>query len=327
MFTPLIAAPMLFFGQKPAPPTLLVEGKKISVTIGDKTESFIIDEDPMNEKPVPHVAYRRNDAWAVWDDRGLTIRKGTKAFSTRLGEIAVSPRAFVREDILKNLDLFKSGQRKKESDALSGSIRFGTKCFFVPRWTGKDGESWLEALIMVDLADEAPKPNFVGRFRGLTSAYRPIDEKLFFMKDRIAAITNEKETWGLSTFDSTTSKFEFSPLGSNLLSYYRGGFFLEQTSYGTQIVGQIDLNSGLRKNLFETRSKMISIKDGSPYAVVREKGNTVVKNLRTGGQITHAANAYVTSLDNYVLVWTRDRRTTAWLYDPSNWTQLATAAN
>jgi hypothetical protein len=325
MFTSLILFPALLTTQKA--PSLVVDDKNIKVMLGDRTESFMIDEDPMNEKPVPHVAYRRDDAWAVWDDRGLTVRRGKKVSSTKLGEIAVSPRAFSRDDIVRNLDLFQKGKRKKEADSLSGSLKFGTKCFFMPRWTSKEGDSWLEALVMVDLADEVPKPVFVGRFKGLTTSYRPIDEKLFFVKDKVAAITNEGETWGLSTFDQGATKFDFSPLGSNLMSYYRGGFFLEQTSYGTQIVGQIDLNSGLRKNLFETRSKMIAIKDGSPFAVVRERGNTIVKNLRTGGQITHSANTYVTSLDNYVLVWTRDRRTTAWLYDPAQWTQVATAAN
>jgi hypothetical protein len=324
MFTAALAIPMMIQTLKPSLPSLVVEAKKINVILDDKTESFQIEDDPMNDKPVPYVAYRRDDAWAVWDERGLTVRKGKKAISTKLGDIAVSPRAFERDEILKTLEHFQKGTRKKESDALSGSLRFGTKCYFLPRWTARDGATWMEALVLVDLADETPKPQF---FKGVTSAYRPIDDKLFLVQERIAAVTSEGDTWGLSTIETAKSKIEFSPLGANLVSYYRGGYFLENTSYGTNIVGQIDLNSGLRKNLFETRSKMISIRDGSPYAVVREKGVTVVKNLKTGGQITHGANAYVAMFDKYVLVWTRDRKTTAWLYDPARWTQVATAAN
>jgi hypothetical protein len=121
--------------------------------------------------------------------------------------------------------------------------------------------------------------------------------------------------------------FEFSPLGTNLISYFRGGYFLESTTYNTYIVGQIDLGSGLRKNLFETRSKLVDLKDGSSVAVIRQKGSTIVKNLKTGGQITTDGNAYVAPVDKYVLVWTKEKRTSAYLYEPVRWTAVATATN
>lgn len=313
--------------QNPQVPSLQVVGNKINVTIGGKVESINSDEDPMKESSPDHIAFRRDNRWAVWDYRGLTIRDGEKVSSSKLGEIAVSPRVFQHDQIVKNLDLFKAKKKSKDSDSLSGATRIGTKCYFVPRWTAKDGSTWLEALVMVDLADTTPKPKLLGTFKGFSSSYKPIDDKLFMVKDQLAIVAKQGETWGLSTFDDSLTTFEFNPLGSNLVSYFRGGYFLESTSYGTYIVGQIDLGSGIRKNLFETRSKTVELADGSALAILRSKDNTIVKNLKTGGQVTHSANAYVSSVNNYVLIWTKNNRTSAWLYEPIRWTAIATAAN
>ncbi len=313
--------------QAPQLPSLQVVGNKINVTIGGKVESVNSDEDPAKESSVDHIAFRRDSRWAVWDYRGLTVRDGEKVMTTKLGDIAVSPRAFQRDQIVKNLELFKGKKRTKDSDSLSGATRVGTKCYFVPRWTGKDGLTWLEALVMVDLSEANPKPKFLGTFKGFSSSYKPIDDKLFIVKDQLSIVSKQGETWGLSSFDETQSTFEFNPLGSNLVSYFRGGYFLESTSYGTYIVGQIDLGTGNRKNLFETRSKSVELTDGSSLAVLRGKDNTIIKNLKTGGQVTHSANAYVSSVNNYVLIWTKSSRTTAWLYEPIRWTAVATAAN
>jgi hypothetical protein len=313
--------------QTPQVPSLQVVGNKINVTIGGKIETVNSDEDPMRESAPDHIAFRRDNRYAVWDNRGLTVRDGTKVSSTKLGDIAVSPRAFPHDQIVKNLELFKSKKRSKDSDSLSGSTRLGTKCYFVPRWTDKEGQTWLEALVMVDLAESNPKPKFLGSFKGFSSSYKPIDDKLFVVKDQLSIVSKQAETWGVSTYDDNQSTFEFNPLGSNLVSYFRGGYFLESTSYGTYIVGQIDLGTGIRKNLFETRSKSVELSDGSSLAVLRNKDNTIVKNLKTGGQVTHSANAYVSSINNYVLIWTKNSRTTAWLYEPVRWTAVATAAN
>lgn len=309
------------------PPILQIVGKKINVFVGGKTESFASDEDPSEEKYGSFIAYRRNNKWAVWDDRGLTIRSGKTVTTSKLGEIAVSPRAFTRDQIRNTLDLFDKKKRSKPADSLSGSVRIGTKCYFLPRWTDADGETWLEALVEVDLAQEKPKAKFLGRFRGFTSAYKPLDDKLFTINDQISVVSSETETWGVGTYLEDSGIFEFSPLGAGLISYYRGGYFIERTSYSTYIVGQVDVASGLRKNLYESRNRELEMRDGSPVLVVRNPGTTIVKNLKTGGQVTHQSDAFVTTIDKYVLVWTNQNRTTAWLYDPARWTAIATAAN
>jgi hypothetical protein len=117
-------------------------------------------------------------------------------------------------------------------------------------------------------------------------------------------------------------------LGTKLVGYFKGGFFAESSGYGTYIVGQIDLSTGLRKNLFESRSKTVDLRDGSTFAVIREGDDAVIKNLKTGAEVRHAKNAYVTHVDKYVLVWSRKgAKTEAWLYDSARWNVVASAAN
>ena len=307
--------------------SLDIENKKIIVTIGSKETSFPVDSDPNDEPAETAVAFRKDENWAVWDYRGLTIRSGKTSNSTKLGDIAVSPRAFTRDQIKNNLELFDQKKRNRNADGLSGSVKIGSKCYFLPRWTDTGGETWLEALIEVDLDQEKPKAKFLGRFKGFTSAFKPIDEKMFIINDQVSIVANDGEAWGVSSYVDESGDFEFSPMGSGLVSYYRGGYFIEKTSYGTYIVGQIDLLSGVRKNLYESRSKSVELRDGSPILVVRTPTSTIIKNLKTGSIVTHQKNAYVTSVDKYVLVWTYDKKTSAWLYDPVRWTAVRTAPN
>ncbi|MCE2767194.1 MAG: hypothetical protein LW628_09825, partial [Fimbriimonadaceae bacterium] len=56
--------------------SLDIENKKIIVTIGSKETSFPVDSDPNDEPAETAVAFRKDENWAVWDYRGLTIRSG-----------------------------------------------------------------------------------------------------------------------------------------------------------------------------------------------------------------------------------------------------------
>src|ERR1051325_6044644 len=54
-------------------------------------------------KPALNVSFRKNQNFAVWDDRGLTIRIGKQVKSLRLEEFAVSPRIFTKAEIQETI--------------------------------------------------------------------------------------------------------------------------------------------------------------------------------------------------------------------------------
>ena len=60
-------------------------------------------------RPALVMLYRRDRNYAVWDDRGLTVRAGKYVHSTRLTEISVSPKLFTPDEIQRTVDLIHSG--------------------------------------------------------------------------------------------------------------------------------------------------------------------------------------------------------------------------
>src|SRR5579862_5160176 len=155
---------------------------------------------PPESKPLLVVLYRRDKNFAVWDDRGLTLRAGKVAHSYRLAEISVTPKLFSKQEIQKTIDLIHKGMRHKEADSLSGSRRLGKNVYFLARWTDHDKKPWLEALVQVDLSQRHPAPVLLGRFEGFTTADARISDKMFVANGHLCAATRRDHDWGIASY-------------------------------------------------------------------------------------------------------------------------------
>ncbi|MDX2064291.1 MAG: hypothetical protein SFX74_00970 [Fimbriimonadaceae bacterium] len=158
------------------------------------------------ERPILSLAFRRDNAWAVWDDRGLTVRVGNQVASYGLAEIAVSPRIFSRDEILRTV----AEKRNTRATALAGARRVGTKAYFVPRWLDAKGNPWLEALVEIDFRQAKPKPKLLARIPGVSLATKPIERQLEANADTLwlliqqSAVTDAAKTGALRTPASLT---------------------------------------------------------------------------------------------------------------------------
>jgi hypothetical protein len=214
------------------------------------------------EPPKPtHVMFRRGTSYAVWDKRGLTLRTGKRTRTTRMPEVAVSPRSLRVPRYSRPSNSVKAGTRTKNASTLSGARRIGSVVYFLLRWTDKSsGAPWLEALLHVDLSQKNPKPSLMGRFEGLSTATLPVDDQLFVLKGQLAAVTRRDATWGLSTFDAERRAFEWQPYGARLAGFLpvgaRGGLFVERTDWGTTAGGRVDFAGKVRRDLFEGRGPL-----------------------------------------------------------------------
>jgi hypothetical protein len=275
------------------------------------------------------VSFRRNENYAVWDERGLTIRRGDRVKSSYLPDIPTSPRAHSREEILKTIELLRQGKRERNAAALSGAMRIGNDAFFLLRWESSEGKPWTEALVKVDLSADDLQPKFLGRYEGLSVAYRPIDDRLFRLNGLPAVVTKTGDSWGVGTFDLKTQKFGYHPLGSKLASLLPLGhdraLFVETTSYGTTTGGEVDLESGLRSERFETRGNGRFVDAEQPWLMVTSRATGAkVRNGETGAETTVPIGAGVRRAGKYVVVFTPYARPTqATVYDPERWTKLA----
>jgi len=283
---------------------------------------------PLVLPPPKFVAFRNNENWAVWDHRGLTIRYGKLVKSYRLGEIAVSPRVFERDEIRKNLDLFKSGDRFKPASALSGAKRIGDSAFFLVRWDDKAGKPWLEALVRVPLDQKGIEWRLIGRYDGLSLADKAIDDKLLLDHGTLAVINRRDDGWGESFYSTTAHGFGFKKLGDHLLDFRQAdtgvGLFVEATPYGTTIGGEVDLATAARREIIETHDPFSLVDDEIPMLALVTATKPALRYASSGAELTLPDDPSVRRCADGVLIWSGgDHPTSATLYDPERWTPLA----
>ncbi len=274
-------------------PTLDFQGGAFVVAAGGRTARVPAAEPAETVRDV--VAFRKNDRYVVWDGRGLTVRTERGTLSTRFAELAVSPRLFGKDLIRANLAAFRAGARRKEADALSGAVRIGSGVYLLPRWTDAKGGTWLEALVRVDLDDDAPKPRLLGRFAGTTLAYRPVDDALKVTDSRPVAIVRGASSgagvsWGIAACLPVAREFGYIPLGTDL-RWVVGSSYAERTAYGTTLVGTVDRRGMARTMRLETRADPVTPVGPEGRIVTFERASeagadtTVVADARTGAQL------------------------------------------
>jgi len=293
----------------------------------------IVTKVPLNlEKPKDpkFLAFRRNDAFAVWDERGLTLRRGAKVSSTHLPEIPVSPHAFQRNEILETVERIRRGERSRDASGLSGAKRIGKDAYFLVRWDDKNGKPWSEALVQVDLNAPKLKPQLLGRFGGLSSATKPVDDKLLILKGKLAIVEHSGDSWGVSTFDPATQIFQTQPMGGTLISLeplnLTQALFIETSAYGTTIAGRMDLTKGTRRILYEGRESVRFLDIATPEIVLAFSAKkTKLVNCVTGAVRMIPFPIDARRVKDDVLLWTPEADAKAvWFMDPTAWETQAT---
>lgn len=302
------------------------------------------------EAPRKSVLFRKDDVFAVWDSRGLSVRKGNHVKTTRMPEAARSPKLFTAEQIGANDLAIGAKQRTAAATALSGAVRLDDKAYFLLRWHDVSGALWLEALFAVDLTSENPAPYLVGRLEGRSidfdrgespaviepiEARKPVSledsfDRLFIVGDGIATFAKlDDGRWGLAGYDPSTREFYFKIAGANLRWLTRCGprltAFVEGTSHGTLVLGRFDIPTGSRRYLMETRGSIRLLDRDSPWvAIAHEETSVWLHDLTAGTKLLLPDAAGVARVGPGVLVWSPQRVPTfAAYYDTTRAKQLA----
>lgn len=323
----MLSALVICLALQDGKPSLSFENDRFLVQKNKTVETVPVrlPKDPPKER----VNFRRDNKFAVWDDRGLTIRVGKKVHSTKLTDIATSPKVQTREEIRAALDAMKRHDRRKQVTGLSGAVRVGTDVYFLVRWDTKKGTPWLEVLVKVDLAAKAPTPSLVGKFSGFSLGEGTQDDKLFLLGGRPAAITRGKEAWGIARYDVKEQKASFDDLGKSLVSYIpltnRLIAFVEKTTHGTVLVGRADLITLSRKEFMEDRGTVKFLDSQQPpIAIVTGPNGGKLHNTDSGAELSLEGSFAARRTQSGIVVWTPYQNPTqAWLYDPTRWDSVA----
>lgn len=277
-------------------------------------------------QPVSRIVHKSGERFAVWDERGITVRDGDHVVSARLEDAALSPRLFSREDILKARDLIDSGRRQKKPANLAGTLLAGTVAYFLPRWEDVDGKPWLEALYSVDLSQPRPVPKLEGKFEGFTVT--PGREGLGLYDGSVFAITRSGERWGYSFFVPSTGGFGYLAKGSRAETVARlsntTALVVEQSEYGTHLVKRFHLPSGTSRLAAEVRGIVKLVSASPPVIDVDGPQGRILRNLDSGAERAQARGTPVVGIAGHVLVWTpRENPDLGILYNPADWSKVA----
>jgi hypothetical protein len=266
------------------------------------------------------IAFRRDDHWAVWDDRGLTVRVGKMVRSSRLEEIAVSPRIFTRDEITKTLE----SKRDKRARFLSGAKRIGTKVYFLPRWVDSGGKTWLEALVELDLSVSNPKPKLLARLVGISPAKLGIDNYLFLIDGKLTVPVQRESDWGLASWLPEQVVWDVKPMGKSLLALTEGGILIERSNQGTFVASQVNFAANKSRSLFESRAS-ISIVDDREPPLIRVDGNPgALFDATTARLVPFPASAGICRTADYVIAYSgKDAPTAATLFSMKTWQPIA----
>jgi len=324
---------LLLLGQT-TPPALILDRDVFVVRgLGKEVREPVV----RHEEPESKASYRKDDAFAVWDSRGISVRHGSFAYSSKLPEVALTPKLFTKEEIIANRDAIAKGDLAKEASALSGSRRIGDEVFFLVRWDDKAGKPWLEALVKVNLGLAKPKPELVGRFEGMTPGGVAVDDQLMVAPAGpqgtpvLSALVRKTDaTWGLATYDRLEKVFAFKSFGSGLLKAFpissRLVLAMEATDYGKVRVARVDLTTGSRRELAELPGSPAFIDaEAPPLVKVPTNLGFALRNLETGVQLNLPDKPVVRRTQAGILVWQDGKPEGAALYSPERFLRLATA--
>jgi hypothetical protein len=300
----------------------------------DATEEHV-SLNPSEATRPSFIAFRKDEAFAVWDARGLTIRKHGEAASYRLSGFPLDPRFFSEEEIDQTRRAVENGTKTLEANGISGARRIGSRVYFLVKWTDADNKPWLEALVQVDFDSQPLEPKILGRFTGLTDSRALIDNRLFIGTGGLSAVTLRTSDWGISSYSMANHSFEYVSLGEQLLRWSPPNLYLEQTSYGTRIGGRLSL-AGLKTHpLFEDRGNINWLgaesngvsavgTDSPPIALQLNDSQQILRNCDTGEELSLGPRAIIKRVSGGILAWTPAVHPTyAVLLEPSNWKKLA----
>lgn len=266
------------------------------------------------------TSYRKDETSVSWGADGLKIVKGSYQKVSRLPDVALTPKLFSKEQIIETRSLIEQGSRQKDASSLSGSVRLGDWVYFLLRWTDKEGDNWLEALVSVKLTDAKPVPKLLGRFSGISLSQRATDDRLFAFGESVGVFSvNADGKWGLATYHRKTDEFAFKEYGTGLSDYIpiAGKMFLiaEDSSYGKTVIARIDLNTGSRRNLMESTGDVRLVDRNRPFlAEIQTNLGPALLNMETGCEMSLPPRSAVRRTPFGVLVWPSGKPELASLY-------------
>ena len=263
-------------------------------------EAWRVRVPPAPPAPVTSIAYRRDDCWAVWDERGLTIRVGDKLTSSKLEGIARSPRIFPHAELVESLEKVRKGERSAFASGIGGSRRLGNYAYFVPRWLDKTGAVWLEALVRVDMTKPNPKPELVARIPGTTLVRNALDKWLLADDGGLALPVTTTEGWAILRIKDE-QVFPYPQEGA--LMDLNGDRYIQRLSSNLYQYGLVDWKTPKLTMQYESRVPLAFTPVDPDLLISQSETKSSVVFLPTGAQWNLPARSMIEAIGPFLLAY------------------------
>lgn len=304
----------LGLAQTAKPPANQVQLKyangSFSIVNGSETTRIPLQPstDDADVRPPERILFRKDDAFVVWDARGLSIRKGEKVNTSLLDEIAVSPKLFSEAEIQESYALWFLGLRSFGAVRAVGAKRIGNSVFMIAEWQEVSGDAWLHVLLEADLSNEETEPTVVGRLPGLALNVTDDWDRLLLTQRGLVAFADGANGWGRVVVDAKAKALSFEPLGQGLVEVRKRSdkiaHYKYRTEYGSLVMGQVPLASGDAVPLIETKGNVRLLDSETPWLFVEadQKGRDL-HNSETGAERMIPTDSGIRRTPKGILVW------------------------
>ncbi len=241
------------------------------------------------------------------DAAGITLRTPEKVLgASRLAAIPLNPRVATDAERAITEQLVREGRRDLGLSSISGYQSFGSKLYLLARW-GDVKAPWMEAVVMLDMSQESPAAQYVGRLPGFAFAASPVDDRLIEINGGLAALISGPEGYGLAQMNPETGEARFRRLGEKAgqVRFLRDGLqalALSDTSYGAVRLTLHDLETGRSTLAGEIRGAIKGLTEPR-YLRYMRGSEMIVLNLESGAEKPVAASAAMASSPFGLLVW------------------------
>lgn len=309
-------------------PKIVFDGKVFVATVNGKTaKTSMSPVQTGRQASTPKTLYRKDDAFVVWDARGLSIRKKDKVVVTRLSGATTSEALWGRLKSAQNRVLIDVGGYASAAHELVDHRRIASEVLMLYRWRRPNGDVWFDALIAIDLDAKSPGVQLVGRYDEVSEV--PGRGALLLSDSDVCLVERQESQWNLVRLQrkvAKTSKTEFP--GRLLTLDHLGGKsigFVSRSDYETQSAGRLSWATGRISTIAEAKGAIGFLPGaGATVAWIRDAEGLWLNDVESGSKLKVDPAARFRRIGENVVVWTeKSGPNEATLYQPNRWLRLA----
>lgn len=230
----------------------------------------------------------------TFDQDGIGIRQNNRKNTSTLPSVATSTKLYTQEQVDEINRAAANEELSLDLNALSGWELIGTDVYLLVRWENKAKETWLEALVKIDMGSPKPSTSLVGQFQGFSTAIGRVNDKLVLRDNKLYVPTATKTTLQLSSYDLESKTFSSTPITNTppklphdikSLDDSRYGVTFRRSGYQTFIIGSFSIDEPTLSESAEIRGSILDVLRPAILYYLRNDSK-VLLNLLTGAEIS-----------------------------------------